>query len=182
MARSGVRLKASDMWEAPDDQFRYEVIDGELYMTPAPAWKHQEGLGNLHVILGPWVRRYRLGKIVEAPIGVVLDEQNGVQPDLVYISRERAHIISERGVEGPPDLVVEVLSPSTRARDRGIKMRRYEAAGIPHYWLLDPEAQALEPYRLGESGYEQVGVFRPGSIFRPELFPELEIPIDELWS
>jgi Uma2 family endonuclease len=178
----GVRLKADDIWEAPDDEYRYEVIDGELYMSPAPSWRHQESLGNLYGYLWNWVRTHNLGKIVQAPVGVVLSDADGVQPDLVYISRERLGIISERGVEGSPDLVVEVLSPSTRGRDRGIKMRRYAAAGIPHYWLLDPESQSLEPYRLVGNGYELVGVFGPGSVFRPELFPGLEIPISELWS
>jgi Uma2 family endonuclease len=92
------------------------------------------------------------------------------------------NLISPRGVEGPPDLVVEVLSPSTRKRDLGIKMRRYAAAGIPHYWIVDPETKALEPMRLGAHGYTPEGSYRPGSIFRPELFPGLEIPIHALWE
>lgn len=177
-----VRFKAEDIWDAPDDQYRYEVIDGELFMSPAAAWWHQYGLGKLYRILANWVYEHALGRIVPAPVGVVLDDESGVQPDIVYVSREREHLISERGVEGAPDLVVEVLSPSTEARDRGIKMRRYAAAGVPHYWLLSPEARALQPYRLGEGGYELVGTFGPGTIFRPELFPALDIPIDELWD
>jgi len=115
-------------------------------------------------------------------VGVVLDEETAVQPDLVYVSRERASIISERGVEGPPDLVVEVLPPSTEARDRGAKMRRYAAAGIPHYWLLDVRARAPEAYALGDGGYERSGIYGAGAIFRPVLFPGLEIPIDTLWA
>ncbi len=113
---------------------------------------------------------------------MVLDDENGVQPDLVYVSRERAGIIVERGVEGAPDLVVEILSPSTQARDRGVKMKRYAAAGVPHYWILVPRERALEAYVLGEQGYELTGVYGPGSTFRPELFPGLEVPVDELWS
>jgi Uma2 family endonuclease len=128
------------------------------------------------------VYRQGLGELVAAPVGVVLDESTGVQPDLVYVSRERLGLISARGVEGAPDLVVEVLSPGTAVRDRGIKMRRYAAAGIPHYWLIDLDAPALQPYRLGERGYELTGTYGPGSVFRPELFPGLEIPVDELWG
>ena len=112
----------------------------------------------------------------------MLYEETGVEPDLVYVSRERARIISARGIEGAPDLFVEVLSPSTQARDRGLKMRRYAVAGVPHYWIVDPSTRSLEAYRLGESGYESSGVYGPGSIFRPELFPGLEIPIDDLWA
>jgi Uma2 family endonuclease len=182
MARAKVRFRADDIWDAPEDQYRYEVIDGDLYLTPVPAWGHQRGLMKLALWVGNWVYGHGLGEMVPAPVGVVLDKENGVQPDLIYISRERAHIISERGVEGPPDLVVEVLSPSTSARDRGIKMRRYAAAGVPHYWLLDALAPAVEAYRLGQQGYELVGVFGPGTVFRPELFPGLEIPIDDISS
>jgi Uma2 family endonuclease len=179
--RRRVQFLATDIWDTPDDGKRYEVIDGELYVTPPPVWKHQNGLANLFLILGPYIHAHNLGKIVPAPVGVVLDEHNGVQPDLIYISRERLGIVSERGVEGPPDLVVEVLSPSTRSRDKGVKMRRYAASGILHYWQLDPRTDSLEAYRLGEQGYQHVGRFGPGSVFRPELFPGLEIPIDELW-
>ncbi len=178
----GIRFKATDIWDAPEDSYRYEVIDGELYVTPAPSWLHQRGSGALFGYLWQHIHPRGLGEVVSAPIGVILDDEAGVQPDLVYVSRERAQIITERGIEGAPDLVVEVLSPSTEARDRGIKMRRYAAAGIPHYWLLDPRSRTLEPYRLAETGYVSTGVYGPGSIFRPELFPGLEIPIDDLWA
>ena len=127
-----------------------------------------------------WPRR--AGRLYSAPIGVVLDDENGLQPDLVYVARERAAIIAERGIEGVPDLVVEILSPSTRSRDLGRKMRRYAAAGVRHYWVADPRARTLTPYRLGESGYEPGGTCGPGSVFEPELFPGLRIPIEELWE
>src|SRR4051812_16156417 len=157
MVAHGVRFKAEDIWDAPDDGNVYEVIDGELYVTPAPAWRHQRALNRLNLPIGTYVYSHGLGEVVTAPTGVVLGIGTGVQPDLLYISRERLHLISERGVEGAPDLVVEVLSPSTQARDRGIKMRRYAASGVPHYWLVDLDAPALEAYRLGEQGYELVG-------------------------
>ena len=78
--------------------------------------------------------------------------------------------------------MVEILSPSTRGRDRGVKLRRYAAAGVPHYWIVDPRSRALEAYRLGQRGYELTGKHGPGTVFRPELFPGLEIPIDDLWA
>lgn len=180
--RTGVRFIASDIWDAPDNGKIYEVIDGVLYMTPAPGWFHQTAVAALVALIRNFIRPRKLGKVVTAPIGVVLDEANGVEPDVVFVSTARLSIISERGVEGAPDLVVEVLSPSTAARDRGIKMRRYAAAGVPHYWIVDPVNQTLEAYRLGTNGYELAGVFGAGDIFRPELFPGLEIPIDELWE
>jgi Uma2 family endonuclease len=182
MARAKVRFRADDIWDAPEDQYRYEVIDGDLYLTPAPAWRHQLSLMKLSVVVGAWIYGHDLGFVVQSPVGVKLDEENGVQPDLIYVSRGRADIISERGVEGPPDLVVEVLSPSTSARDRGIKMRRYAAAGVKHYWILDSLGPAIEVYELGLQGYDLIGVFGPGTIFRPVLFPGLEIEVDEIWT
>ena len=180
--RGRVRFKAADIWDAPEDTNRYEVIDGDLYVSPAPSWLHQCGLGVLFFYLMQYIHLRRLGELVQAPVGVVLDDETGVQPDLVYVSRERAGIITERGIEGAPDLVVEAVSPSTEARDRGLKMRRYAAAGIPHCWLLVPREKALEAYRMGEHGYERTSVCGPSSVFRPELFPGLEIPIDDLWT
>lgn len=180
--RPRVRFSAEDIFDVPDDQYRYEVIEGDLYLSPSPSWIHQRSLFNLARRLDNWVDPRRLGKIVLAPLGVVLDDANGVQPDLMYISNERAGIISQRGLEGPPDLVVAVLSPSTESRDRGIKFKRYGASGIPHYSMLAPETKSLEAYRLGEDGYALVGVFGQGTVFQPELFPGLEIPIDELWD
>ena len=180
--RSRIRYRAEDIWDTPEDSNRYEVIDGDLYVTPAPAWRHQRCLGRLYIIVGSAVYREGLGEIVPAPTGVVLDPDDGVQPDLLFIKRERLGIISARGVEGAPDLVVEVLSPSTEDRDRGIKMRRYGRAGVPHYWLMDTAAPAIETYRLGEQGYELTGTYGPGSVLRCELFPGLDIPVDQIWS
>ena len=180
--RSGVRFTADDIWDTPEDGKRYEVVDGELYVTPPPREPHQRASTNLVGYIWQYVHQRRLGTVYSAPFGVVLDEDNGVQPDIVYVSRERQGMIVERGIEGAPDLVVEVLSRSTEARDRGIKMKRYAAAGIPHYWIVDPRVRALEAYRLDAQGYALTGSYGPGSTFRPELFPGLEIPIDELWA
>jgi Uma2 family endonuclease len=180
--RNKVRYLASDIWDAPEDSFIYEVIDGDLYMTPAPGWMHQFSLSKLFYFIAGYVFAHDLGVVVTAPTGVVLGEHDGVEPDLIYISRARMHIISERGVEGAPDLCVEALSPSTKNRDRGIKMRRYAESGVPHYWILDPATHRLEAYHLAANGYELIGIFSVGDVFRPELFPGLEIPIAKLWS
>jgi Uma2 family endonuclease len=180
MAAHGVRFHATDIWDAPENEKRYEVIDGELYVTPPPIWAHQFQLGNLYTIVNVWVRSHRLGYMATAPTGVILDGENGIQPDFLYVSRERAHIIKHGGVEGAPDLVAEALSPSTESRDRGIKLRRYAAAGVTHYWILDTEGPRIEERVLGEDGYRLVGTFGPGEVFRPTIFPGLEIPLDDI--
>jgi Uma2 family endonuclease len=180
MATRGVRFLASDIWDAPDNGKKYEVIDGDLFVTPPPDWVHQEQLSNLDYFVKNWVKAHRLGRIVNAPTGVVLDDENGLEPDLLFISHERAHIIQKRGVFGAPNLVVEVLSPSTEARDRGLKLRRYGAAGVDHYWILDTDGPRIEERVLGDDGYRLVGTFGPGEVFHPTLFPGLEISIDDL--
>jgi Uma2 family endonuclease len=182
VAKYGVRFKAEDIWDTPEDGNIYEVIDGELYVSPPPAWRHQRALNRLNAPISAYVFAHDLGEVVTAPTGVVLEGGSGVEPDLLYLSREKLHLISARGVEGAPDLVVEVLSPSTQARDRGVKMRRYAASGVPHYWLLDLDAPALETYRLGPEGYVLTGRHGPGTIFHPELFPGLAIRLDDLWA
>jgi Uma2 family endonuclease len=180
MAARGVRFLASDIWDAPDNGKKYEVIDGELYVSPAPVWKHQRQLNRLNIRVGVWVETHDLGELVTAPTGVLLDDENGLEPDLLFISKARTHIIGELGVIGAPDLVVEVLSPSTEARDRGLKLRRYAASSVPHYWILDTEGPRIEERVLGEDGYRLVGTFGPGEVFRPTIFPGVEIPLDEI--
>jgi len=180
MATRGVRFLASDIWDAPDDGKVYEVIDGDLYVSPSPVWRHQLQLANLNGYIYPWVRAHDLGFVVFAPTGVVLDPETGVEPDLLFISHARANLISERGVEGGPDLVVEVLSPSTEARDRGIKLRAYARARVEHYWILDTAGPRIEERVLDNGDYRLVGIFGPGEIFRPTLFPGLEIPLDAI--
>ncbi len=175
------KLTADFIWESPDDDNRYEVIDGDLYVTPPPRWGHQSAASNLFLILANHIKLHDLGWIVFAPTGVVLDEGTGVQPDILFIAREHADLISERGVEGPPDLVIEILSPSTQRTDRTVKMAKYAAAGVPHYWLAGPTAQALEAYHLREESYESVGTFGTGATFEPELFPGLRITIDDIF-
>jgi Uma2 family endonuclease len=182
VAHPVIRFKAEDIWDTPEDGRRYEVIAGGLYVTPPPNWGHQYASDTLFGHLWSHVHARGLGKIVTAPVGVVLDDENGLQPDLVYIAHERLGIVTERGVYGTPDLIVEVLSRSTQARDRGVKMRRYAAAGVPHYWLLDYRRRRLQTYRLGAQGYESTGSYGPGNVFRPELCPGLEIPLDDLWA
>ncbi len=179
---AAVRFKAGDLWDVPDDGKRYEVIDGRLYVTPPPAEKHQSASGVLFGYLWSWTWPRRAGRLYAAPIAVVLDDETGVQPGLVYVSRERVAIIAERGIDGAPDLIIEILSPGTRVRDLGVKMRRYAAAGVPHYWVADPATHHLTPYKLAATGYEAGTSNGPGDVFEPELFPGLRIPIDELWE
>lgn len=133
----------------PDDGKRYEVIDGVLeLMSPGPTAAHQSISLELSYELRQSCHSDYL--IFFAPLDVILNETNVVQPDVLMIHRSRRHIVTSRGVEGAPDLVAEILSPGSRKRDRHKKMAVYEKHGIPEYWIVDPEARTLEQYRLND--------------------------------
>ena len=127
----------------PDDGNRYEVIDGELFVTPAPQPLHTLVGFKLATVLDAFVIRHDLGWVMPAPVDVLFGDDDYVQPDVVFVRREHGDAITDRGIEVPPDLVVEVLSPSTRDNDLGAKRLQYLAAGVSELWLVDPAARAV---------------------------------------
>jgi Uma2 family endonuclease len=152
-----VILTYDDYAALPDDGHRYELYEGELVITPSPRTRHQLVIGDLYVLMAEHVRRHRLGELFLSPIDVILSRITVLQPDLVYVERARLGIVTERAIEGAPTLVVEVLSPSTDARDRGAKQALYARYGVPYYWIVDPTAQTVDALGLREGAYEPVG-------------------------
>lgn len=150
MATQSVRRAWSyaDFAALPDDGNRYEVIDGELHVTPAPRPLHQRIATKLAIVLEPFVEHHRLGWVVTGPVDVLFGPRDYLEPDLIFLRRENEAFLSERGIEGPPDLVVEILSPSTAPRDRGIKRERYALHGVPEYWIVDAAARTVEVHRF----------------------------------
>ncbi|WP_217597764.1 Uma2 family endonuclease [Cohnella sp. GbtcB17] len=146
--RVGEQQVTYDIYAAmPDDGLRYEVLDGSLeLMSPGPNTSHQILSYNLQAKLSGSRKSEYL--ILYAPLDVILSPTNVVQPDLIFIRPERADIVTKRGIEGPPDLVVEILSPGSRHRDRVRKLRIYEKHGVPEYWIVDPGARTLEQHLL----------------------------------
>ncbi len=140
--------------QLPDDGNRYEVIAGELYVTPAPRSLHQIIGSRIDRAVGAFVEQHDLGEMAVGPIDVLFGEGDYLQPDLVFVRKDRLDIIKDRGVEGAPDLIIEVLSPGTAKRDRGIKRERYAHFGVPEYWVVDPVARRIEIHRL-RKGIEQ---------------------------
>lgn len=137
-----------------DDDQRYEVIGGNLLMVPAPDTWHQDWSGDLYSLLRPFVRKNKLGRVFYSPIDVVLDEENTVQPDIVFVASANSGIIQRRGIFGAPDLVVELISPSSVRRDRHQKMDLYARFGVKEYWIGDPANKSLEILTLKNSRYE----------------------------
>jgi Uma2 family endonuclease len=137
-----------------DDDQRYEIIDGELLMAPAPDTWHQDWSRELAMIVVPHVKRKKLGKVFIAPVDVVLDRENTVQPDLVFIAAANTRIIERRAVFGAPDLLIELISPSSVRRDRYVKKDLYARFGVKEYWIGDPANKSLEIFTLKEGRYE----------------------------
>ncbi len=180
MINPKVKFSYRDYLETPDDQ-RWELIDGELYITPAPNDRHQEIVANLLVILHRYVRRNRLGQVRPAPRDVLLAEDSVVQPDLLFISRGRISISGMQFVEDAPDLVVEVLSPGTESRDRNLKATLYARHGVNEFWIVDPESESVEVRRLTDDGYLPAEVHRSGEISTSQI-PGLVVRLGEVFS
>jgi Uma2 family endonuclease len=140
-----------DVQQLPDDGNRYEAIEGELYVTPAPSLRHQRISKRLERALYSLVEDSGLGEVLHAPVGVEFPTTGeGVQPDVLVISHARSGILADPWVRGAPDLVIEILSPTTAQRDREVKRKLYERQGVQAYWIVDPEAAAVEVWSFAE--------------------------------
>lgn len=131
--KSTVKFTYEDYLLLPKDK-RYELIKGEIYMVPSPTPVHQWESKRRFLALDDHVSEHTLGEVYYAPLDVVLSEEDVVQPDLLYISKERSHILTEKNIQGAPDLVVEILSPGTAERDRTLKRKLYARHGVLECW------------------------------------------------
>lgn len=176
------KLTYEDYLLIPEDGQRHEILDGEHYVTAAPFLRHQRISSRLHNRMGPFIEERGLGEFFAAPVDVVLSLHDIVQPDLLFISNERARIAEEKNVQGAPDLVIEIFSKSTRARDEGLKLERYELLGVTEYWMVDPETRTARIYRRqGERLETATEISAEGALSTP-LLPGLEIPLSEIFK
>ena len=148
-------LDYSDYLSVPEDGQRYEIIRGELHVTPTPTFFHQRVSRRLARQLEDYFHDRRLGEVCAAPVTLLLTNHDVMEPDLMVIGD--ADQVNERGVvEGPPLLIVEVLSPSTATRDRNVKAKRYAELGVAHYWIVDPGTRQIECHALAGRDYRPV--------------------------
>jgi Uma2 family endonuclease len=173
------KLDYEDYTRLPDDGRHYEILDGELVVTAAPNPFHQRLSKRLQRRLEDHFEARGLGEVFNAPLDVILARHDVVEPDLVIVANPAQ--ISSRGIEGAPLLVVEVLSPSTGTRDRGVKMDRYAALGIAHYWIVDPDARSIECFRLESAAYRMVVNASTPDLLRHPDWPDLVIDLAALW-
>ncbi len=174
-------LTYEDYLVLPNDGKRYQILEGELDVTPAPSTTHQKVSMRLEHLLVGHVEKHNLGLVLDAPVDVVLNERNVIQPDIIFIANEHLPQVEEAKVAGAPDLVVEILSPTTARTDRGTKSSIYCRHGVKWYWLVDPVAQLVEEYELQGRGFHLHGRLGKEETFQPILFPGLLIPLKSLF-
>ena len=180
--RISTKFTYEDLEAIPPDRNRYEIVDGELIVTPAPIPLHQKIIRNLSYRLIEHVQENRLGEIFFAPLDIVFSPGTVLEPGLIFVRRDRLHIIGEKNLTGPPDLVVEVLSESTARLDREIKPKQYALYGVPEYWLIDPVGRTVEIFRVREGAYELAAALAYHDKLESPLFPGLTLPVSSLWE
>ena len=178
------KLTYEDFLGFPEDGRRHELIDGDHYVSPSPNTKHQRLVLNLAAALVGFTRPRSLGQVFCAPMDVVLSDFDVVEPDVLFVARERLSIITEDNLIAAPDLMVEVLSDSTRRRDEITKRHLYERFGVREYWVVDPQIDVVKVYRLeGERllKKEELSLEERGTLTTP-LLPGLEIPVERIFE
>jgi Uma2 family endonuclease len=169
------QITRHDYQEMPEGPPYFQVIEGELVMAPSPNLFHQEIAGCIYALLLRFLERKPLGSVFVAPLDVFLSDVNVYQPDVIFVSNARRSILTERGVEGAPDLVVEVLSPGTARYDRGPKRKIYARTGVKELWMVEPETKSIQVYELTKNAETPAATHGPDSIFKSSLLPGLKI-------
>ena len=185
MKTTELPLTVSDLEGAPDDGNRYEVIEGELFVSTAPSFFHQQVLSNLTFELRLYLQEHPVGAAV-AGVGVIFDQFNGVIPDLIFLTHERKkHILAQGQLSAAPEIVVEVVSPGAthEKRDRTVKRRLYSARGVHEYWIVDADAKIVEVYRKRkEGGLKLAANLGSGDDLTSSVLPEFRLSLAQLFA
>ena len=173
-------LTYADLAAIPDDGLRRELLDGELFVSPSPLTRHQRLVSYLHLRLGGSVETHGGCEVFLAPLDVLFSESNVLEPDLFFVPDEQRDIVTRANIQGVPALVIEVLSD--HRMDRVRKREIYARFGVPEYWIVDPTADRVEIYRLGNDGYGKPEMLEAGDTLLYAGFPGLEIDITSLFD
>jgi Uma2 family endonuclease len=174
-------LASFEDWLALPDDYRCELIDGEWFMSPSPNTAHQRVSRDLAFILIGYLRYSEKGELFPAPLGVRLDERSVLEPDLLIVLREHAARVGTQVVDGPPDLVVEILSPGSARRDLRIKREKYRSTGVPLYWIVDPINARIEVLVLENGDYLRFGMFGRSDTLRSGVLADLAIALCDVF-
>jgi Uma2 family endonuclease len=180
-----LKLTYDDFLLFPDDGKRHELIDGEHYVTPSPNVRHQRISGRLYLMIGSWLETHPIGQLFYAPLDVVFTQFDVVEPDLLYMSNERASaVLTDKHVTGAPEIVIEIASRGTRKRDESIKKRLYERSGVVEYWVVDPELDVLRVYIHAAGGYGRACELsaEADDVLTTPLLPGLEMRLTRIFD
>ena len=166
----------------PETGPRYQLIQGDLYMAPAPNRFHQEISRNLQFELHTYLKGNPIGKLFDAPFDVYLDEINVFQPDILVVLKERLGILTEEGAEGAPDLVIEILSPKTRRLDLANKKQEYARAGVKELWIIDPEPRTIMIHQFASGGGENVRQINEEDTLSTDLLPGFNLASETIFE
>jgi Uma2 family endonuclease len=179
------RLTYDDFLLFPDDGKRHELIDGEHFVTPSPNLRHQELLGRLYLALASHLStRRHLGRVFLSPFDVIFTKYDVVEPDLLFIAGDQLDILTKQNVQGPPALVVEILSPGTRRKDEQLKRQLFERGGVREYWLVDPEGNSIQVFRRDEAGRfpRMAELTQSSTVLMTPLLPDFTLSLAELFA
>jgi len=178
------KLTYEDYVLIPEDGKRHEIIGGEHFVSAAPFIRHQRIVLRLAILLGSFIRDHRLGEFLIAPTDVILSPHDIVQPDLLFISNERDSIVTEKNIQGAPDLVIEILSNSSRRLDEVLKRKAYEQFGAREYWICDPTRKTAQVWERTAEGLRRRALLSAaaGDILATSLLPGLEIALAEVYE
>jgi Uma2 family endonuclease len=166
-------LTVEDYRLLPETGPRYQLIEGDLYMAPAPNRFHQDIVGNLYLIIRTYLQKHPRGKVYMSPFDVYLDEINAHQPDILYVSKGN-RVLTPAGAQGAPDFVAEVLSPKTAHLDKKSKRRVFARCGVKEYWIVDPETQLVHVYFLQQDPERPLATYGIKDTFASPHFPGLK--------
>lgn len=171
-----------DFSEAELKEYWHELINGEIMRRNFPNIKHQSASANLFAKLYTFITERKLGKIFHPPTGVILSENDWVLPDLVFIANKNAHLIKDEGIFGAPDLIVEIISPSTLKDDRNDKKDLYQAAGVSEYWIIDPNNQSVEVFELIKKSFKIYSFAYNEGIIKSKILQDLNLDVKDLFN
>jgi Uma2 family endonuclease len=178
------KLTYQDYVLIPEDGKRHEIIDGEHYVSPAPFVPHQDLLVELTFRFKLFLKAQRLGRLLVAPTDVLLSLHDIVQPDLLFVSNERASIVGLKNIQGAPDLVIEILSPSTSRLDKVLKLDAYERCGVQAYWIFDRARKGVQTYERTDDGLRPQPFLSAasGDVLTSQLLPGFELTLADLFE
>jgi Uma2 family endonuclease len=182
MTRPKIKFTVADYMTAPEDR-RYQLLDGEMIVAPSPTTRHQTICIKLATELFQFVSQNDLGQVFSAPYDVVLSNHDVAQPDILFVSNRRSHIVTAANIQGAPDLIVEVLSPGTQQYDRGYKRTLYARHGVREYWLVDPDAETVEVLvEGGDAGLTPAAAYGRADTLVSPLLPGLSLNLSRVFS